>query len=93
MLNLWSNYKKRIRSSMKKVKVTKFKIYLDEKGEYRWTLYAVNNKILADCSEGYTQKKDCMNGLQKVLNVNNETLIVDTTKKREYKKRATPVKE
>lgn len=76
---------------MRKPKFVHFKIYLDAKGEYRWTLYAVNNKILADCSEGYTQKKDCMNGLSKVLQANHETLIVDTTKKREYKKRATPI--
>lgn len=76
---------------MRKQKFVHFKIYLDEKGEYRWTLYAVNNKILADCSEGYTQKKDCMNGLSKVLQVNHETPIVDSTKKREYKKRATPI--
>lgn len=76
---------------MRKPKFVHFKIYLDEKGEYRWTLYAVNNKILADCSEGYTQKKDCMNGLSKVLQVNHETPIVDSTKKREYKKRATPI--
>jgi uncharacterized protein YegP (UPF0339 family) len=66
----------------------KFKIYKDEKGEYRWTLYAVNNKKLADSAEGYKQKKDCLNGMTKVMSTTSETPIKDVTQTRSYKKKS-----
>lgn len=66
----------------------KFKVYKDEAGEFRWTLYAVNNKKLADSAEGYKQKKDCLNGLSKVMATTEKTIIKDVTKTREYKKKS-----
>lgn len=38
----------------------KFKIYRDKAGEFRWTLLAPNNKIVADSSEGYTRREDVL---------------------------------
>jgi uncharacterized protein len=40
-----------------------FKIYKDAKGEFRWRLLADNYKIVADSAEGYTNKKDCEDGI------------------------------
>jgi uncharacterized protein YegP (UPF0339 family) len=43
-----------------------FKIYPDERGEWRWTLYAANNRKIADSAEGYQQPRDCFHGLSLV---------------------------
>jgi len=39
--------------------------YTDKKGEYRWHIIASNPEkdIIADSSEGYKNKDDCINGL------------------------------
>ena len=37
-----------------------FYIYKDAVGHYRWRLYAVNNRIIADSGEGYYNKSDCL---------------------------------
>lgn len=38
-------------------------IYKDRAGEYRWRLFAGNNKIVADSAEGYTTKAACQHGI------------------------------
>ena len=40
-----------------------FEVYLDEVGEYRWRFQANNNKIIATSGEGYTHKRDCLDGI------------------------------
>ena len=35
-------------------------VYKDDKGEWRWTIYARNGKILADSNEGYRNKAHCI---------------------------------
>jgi uncharacterized protein YegP (UPF0339 family) len=37
-----------------------FYIYKDAASEWRWFLYAANNKKLADSGEGYKNKADCL---------------------------------
>lgn len=44
--------------------MSEFEVYRDEAGEYRWRLRADNGEIVAQSSEGYSRKRDCMNGLQ-----------------------------
>jgi uncharacterized protein YegP (UPF0339 family) len=46
--------------------VTKFQIYQDRKGEYRWRLRARNGEIIADSNEGYSSKANCKHGIDLV---------------------------
>ena len=39
-------------------------VYKDQANQWRWTLYAANNKKLANSGEGYLNKGDCEHGLQ-----------------------------
>lgn len=43
-----------------------FEIYKDHAGEWRWTLYAANNRKVADSGEGYHNKADCLHGIDLV---------------------------
>lgn len=44
----------------------KFIVYKDGKGEWRWSLKAANSKIIADCGEGYKEKRKCLGAIDKV---------------------------
>ncbi len=37
-----------------------FHLYKDANGEWRWTLYAANNRKIANSGEGYFNKADCL---------------------------------
>ena len=39
-----------------------FEVYEDKAGEWRWRLRASNAKIVANSSEGYKNKQDCVHG-------------------------------
>lgn len=41
----------------------KFEVYKDNKGEWRWRCVHLNGNILADSSEGYVNKEDCITEL------------------------------
>lgn len=41
-----------------------FEVYLDTSREYRWRLRANNHEIVADSSEGYKDKRDCLRGIE-----------------------------
>lgn len=43
-----------------------FTIYKDNQGYWRWHLQASNNKIIADSSEGYYNKQDCLHAIDLV---------------------------
>jgi len=38
--------------------------FKDRAGEYRWHIRAKNNRIICDCGEGYTRKRDCIRGYE-----------------------------
>lgn len=44
----------------------RYKVYKDNKGEWRWRLLATNNRVLADSGEGYKNKQDCLQGIELV---------------------------
>ena len=46
--------------------MSKFQIYQDRKGEYRWRLRARNGEIIADSNEGYSRKASCKHGIDLV---------------------------
>ncbi len=43
-----------------------FVIYKDAASYWRWTLYAANNRKIADSGEGYFNKADCQTGINLV---------------------------
>ena len=43
-----------------------FEVYKDDRGEWRWRFQASNSKIIADSSEGYVNKQDCLHGISLV---------------------------
>ena len=48
-----------------KVKHPKFEVFLDKAGEFRFRLKARNGEIIL-ASEGYKDKKSCLNGIESV---------------------------
>ena len=58
---------------------SRFQVYIDKKGEYRWNLRAENNKIIADSAEGYHDKYDCLHGIQLVRELAPDVEIDDMT--------------
>ena len=45
---------------------TRFELYQDAKGEYRWRLLATNGQIIANGGEGYKTKVSAKNGIESV---------------------------
>jgi uncharacterized protein YegP (UPF0339 family) len=45
---------------------SRFEIYKDRRGEYRWRLRASNRRVIADSGEGYKKKRDCKHGVDLV---------------------------
>ena len=43
-----------------------FLLYRDTQGYYRWTLFAANNKKIANSGEGYFNKADCLSAINLV---------------------------
>ncbi|MEP3889421.1 MAG: DUF1508 domain-containing protein [Hellea sp.] len=41
----------------------RFILYKDRAGYWRWTLYAANNRKVADSGEGYVNKQDAKHGI------------------------------
>ena len=52
-----------------------FKLYKDTSGHWRWTLYAANNKKIADSGEGYNDKADAQHGIELVRGAGAATPI------------------
>lgn len=46
-----------------------FVLYKDNRGEWRWKLYAPNSRIIADSAEGYTSKADAIHGARLVASI------------------------
>jgi uncharacterized protein YegP (UPF0339 family) len=40
-----------------------YNLYKDTAGQWRWRLYAANNKIIANSGEGYFNKADCLSAI------------------------------
>ena len=48
--------------------VTRYEMYQDEDGDWRWRLRAVNGAIIACSGEGYTNLGDCLHAIGLVKN-------------------------
>ena len=59
--------------------MTKFQLYKDRKGEYRWRLRASNGEIIADSNEGYSSKASCKQGIDLVKEQAASAMVEDQT--------------
>ena len=62
--------------------VSKFQIFQDRKGEYRWRLRARNGEIIADSNEGYSRKASCKHGIELVKEQAASAAVEDQTERR-----------
>jgi uncharacterized protein YegP (UPF0339 family) len=44
-----------------------FLLYKDVSGYWRWTLYAANNRKIANSGEGYHNRTDCLSAIRLVM--------------------------
>ncbi len=49
-------------------------IYKDTADEWRWSLVADNGEVIADSSEGYTERNDCAEAAVRVAKEFNEEI-------------------
>ena len=68
--------------------VSKFQIYKDRKGEYRWRLRARNGEIIADSNEGYSRKASCKHGIDLVREQAASAAVEDQTEEAPTERRA-----
>lgn len=54
-----------------------FALYRDTANYWRWTLYAANNKKIADSGEGYWNKADAQHGIDLVKGTNAGTPVYE----------------
>jgi uncharacterized protein YegP (UPF0339 family) len=52
-----------------------FRLYRDLGQQWRWTLYAANNRKIADSGEGYFNKADALAGIALVISTNATTPV------------------
>ena len=63
-------------SSVNEEKCPKFQIYFDKAGKYRFNLLAANGQNILACTQGYTQKSSCKNGIQSVINNASAAIVL-----------------
>jgi uncharacterized protein YegP (UPF0339 family) len=68
--------------------VSKFQLYEDRKGEYRWHLRARNGEIIADSNEGYSSKASCKHGIDLVKEQAASAVVEDQTEEEQTERRA-----
>ena len=60
----------------------KFQIYFDKAGKYRFNLLAANGQNILSCTQGYTQKSSCKNGINSVIeNANAKVVVLEDDQK------------
>jgi uncharacterized protein YegP (UPF0339 family) len=60
-------------------KTTKFEIYKDKKGHFRWKLLSRNGESVAEGGEGYSEKRGAMTAVKKLKDWASTTEVMDTT--------------
>jgi uncharacterized protein len=59
--------------------MSKFNVFKDARGEFRWRFQADNNKIVASSGEGYKNKADCEHAIDLIKKGAPKAQVVDTT--------------
>ncbi len=62
---------------------TKFELYKDNKGHYRWRLIAQNGEAVASSGEGFTEKRTAVNAIKKLKDWANTQVVIDFEKIKE----------
>ena len=62
---------------------TKFEIYKDKQGNFRWRLLAQNGEPVASSGEGFKEKRTAMNAVKRLKEWSNTENIVDIEKIKE----------
>ncbi len=76
-----------------KMAKTRFEVYKDKAGTYRWKLLSQNGESVANGGESYASKSGAMNAVRKLKDWSKTTDIVDVEKEAElYKAAAEKVK-
>lgn len=78
-----SNRKNKLRGTSKNMAKTKFEVYKDNKGNYRWRLLAQNGEPVASSGEGFVEKRTAMNAVKKLKDWSNTETIIDLEKLKE----------
>lgn len=53
----------------------KYYLYRDSQNEWRWTLRASNNQVIADSGEGYSNRDNCLKGIALVKQSSNAQIV------------------
>ncbi|WP_181684749.1 DUF1508 domain-containing protein [Halorhabdus salina] len=56
-----------------------FEVFEDNAGEYRWRLQSTNDRIVADSGEGYTDRGEAKNAVERVENYAPDADVLDVT--------------
>lgn len=67
---------------------TKFEVYKDNKGQFRWRLLAANGEPVASSGEGFPEKRTAMNAVKKLKDWSNTDVVMDLEKMKEEAKKA-----
>ena len=62
--------------SINEEKCPKFQIYFDKGGKYRFNLLAANGQNILACTQGYTTKASCKNGINSVVANAHATIVL-----------------
>ena len=54
-----------------------FSLYRDHANQWRWTLFASNNRKIADSGESYWNRADAEHGINLVKSTNNTTPVYE----------------
>jgi uncharacterized protein len=54
-----------------------FSLYRDQANQWRWTLYAANNRKIAESGESYLNKTDAQHGIDLVRLTDRDTLAFE----------------
>lgn len=54
-----------------------FALYKDAASQWRWTLFASNNRKIADSGEGYLNKADAQHGIDLVKSTDRNTPVYE----------------
>jgi uncharacterized protein YegP (UPF0339 family) len=67
---------------------TKFEVYKDKTGNFRWRLLAQNGEPVATSGEGFSEKRTAMNGVKKLKEWANTEEVLDLEKIKEDAEKA-----
>ncbi|WP_435015740.1 YegP family protein [Tundrisphaera sp. TA3] len=59
--------------------MSRFVIFKDDQGEFRWRFLAANHKVIAVASESYVSKSDCEHGIELIKKNSVEAPVQDET--------------